>query len=198
MVQAQYDIQHPKLLKQIAAGDEHAFRVLYDHWQPKLSSFIFGITKSKEITDEIVQDAFLKIWMSRETLAEINNFKAYLFLICKNQSINALKKALSQYKIIQTTSTFSDVADDSESNEHKEMVMGLIDESIHQLSPRQKEVFLLHRYEKLTYQQIADQLGIGRESVKTHLQSALKSITSHIESKIGVLFILLQYFSDRS
>lgn len=92
MVQAQYDIQHPKLLKQIAAGDEHAFRVLYDHWQPKLSSFIFGITKSKEITDEIVQDAFLKIWMSRETLAEINNFKAYLFLICKNQSINALKK----------------------------------------------------------------------------------------------------------
>ena len=76
--------------------------------------------------------------------------------------------------------------------------MGLIDESIHQLSPRQKEVFLLHRYEKLTYQQIADQLGIGRESVKTHLQSALKSITSHIESKIGMLFILLQYFSDRS
>ncbi|HET9280112.1 MAG TPA: sigma-70 family RNA polymerase sigma factor, partial [Flavitalea sp.] len=66
----------------------------------------------------------------------------------------------------------------------------LIDEAIESLPPRQKEVFLLHRYERFTYLQIAEKLGIGRESVKTHLGHAVRAISKYLGQKAG-LFILL-------
>ena len=66
------------ILKDIAAGSSKAFRALYSHWEPTLSSFIFQVTRSKVITAEIVQDVFLKIWMTRESLVEVKDFKAYL------------------------------------------------------------------------------------------------------------------------
>ncbi len=70
--------------------------MLFAEWQPRLSAFIFKISKSKETIEEIVSDVFLKICISRENLENINNFKAYLFTACKNQAINALKKNLNE------------------------------------------------------------------------------------------------------
>ena len=91
-----------ELLQNVSTGSSKAFRSLYFQWEPTLSSFIFQITKSKELTSEIVQDVFLKIWMTRESLQEVKNFKAYLYVVSKNQAINALKKSiveLEKFKI---------------------------------------------------------------------------------------------------
>ena len=87
-----------EILKDIAAGSSKAFRVLYSQWEPTLSSFIFQVTRSKVITAEIVQDVFLKIWMTRESLVDVKDFKAYLFVISKNRAINALKKSLADFR----------------------------------------------------------------------------------------------------
>lgn len=84
-----------ELLKDIAAGNSKAFRALYSQWEPTLSSFIFQVTRSKIIIAEIVQDVFLKIWMTRESLVDVKDFKAYLFVISKNRAINTLKKSLA-------------------------------------------------------------------------------------------------------
>src|SRR5690606_38854802 len=79
-------------------GDEQAFAQLYRLWQPALGAYIFRITRSKEFAAEIIQDVFLKIWTSRETLSEINNFKSYLFVMSRNQALNALRKVMREVK----------------------------------------------------------------------------------------------------
>ena len=186
------------ILKDIAAGSSKAFRALYSQWEPTLSSFIFQVTRSKVITAEIVQDVFLKIWMTRESLVDVKDFKAYLFVISKNRAINALKKSLADLERMKKYASEVPFNEQPEDEDNDQLPFTLIDEAIDQLSPRQKEIFLLHRYERYSYREISEQLGIGKESVKTHLSLAIKSIKNHIETKIALIILLIDFISKKS
>jgi RNA polymerase sigma-70 factor (family 1) len=186
-----------EILKDIAAGSSKAFRTLYSQWEPTLSSFIFQVTRSKVITAEIVQDVFLKIWMTRESLVEVKDFKAYLFVISKNRAINALKKSLADLERMKKYASEVPFNEQPE-EDNDQLPFTLIDEAIDHLSPRQKEIFLLHRHERYSYREIAEQLGIGKESVKTHLSLAIKSIKNHIETKITLIILLIDFISKKS
>lgn len=184
-----------ELLSQIARGDETAFRELYVQWQPHLASFIFGITKSKELTAEIIQDVFLKIWLTRNNLAAIENFKSYLFVIARNQAVNAFQKTMREIRQLRELEKTIDA--ENQEDELLERQLSIVDQAIDQLSPRQKEIYLLHRHEKLTYQQIADQLGISKESVKTHLKLAVRSITRYLQNKSVLIIVLIEVLSKK-
>lgn len=185
-----------EILQNVSTGSTEAFRRLYYLWEPALSSYLFQITKSKELTSEIVQDVFLKIWMTRETLHEIKNFKAYLFVISKNQAINALKKSILELEKFKIFAENPHLYED-EVDEKKEYQYSLIDEAIDQLPARQKEVFLMHRYDRMTYQEIADRLGIGKESVKSHLSIGIKAVKSNLQSKISLILLFIDLVSKR-
>lgn len=184
------------LLLKVAEGDERAFRALFEQYHRLLATYIMRITRSQELTEEIVQDVFLKIWMSRETLSEIQDLQAYLYIVSKNHALNGLKK------IARERITFSDtdwnlleksfIQAESEEPIH----YGLIDEAIDRLPPRQQTVYLLSRHERKKYTEIADQLSLSRETVKKYLQLATESISTYILDKvkvgISIFFIFLQ------
>jgi RNA polymerase sigma-70 factor (ECF subfamily) len=193
MVETEKDTE---ILKDIAAGSSKAFRALYARWEPTLSSFIFQVTRSKVITSEIVQDVFLKVWMTRESLIDVKDFKAYLFVISKNRAINVLKKSLADLERMKKYASeiqFNQQLED----DNVQFPFSLIDQAIDQLSPRQKEIFLLHRHERYSYREISEKLGIGKESVKTHLSLAIKSIKNHIENKIALIILLIDFISKK-
>ena len=182
-----YDEQ--ELLRRVARGDEDAFRRLYYQFQPFLATHIFRITDSRELTEEIIQDVFLKIWQTRENLYEIRSFKAYLLVISKNHALNAIKKIAREFDLLLKYTLENKPA---ESEDYKSAYYSLLDEAIDNLSTRQKEVYLLSRHERLTYQQIAEKRGIGKESVKTHIELAIKNISEYVKKRLSVaaLFIL--------
>lgn len=166
--------------------------MLFRQWQPFLSTHIYRITESRELTEEIVQDVFLKIWQTRETLSDIQNFKGYLLVVSKNHAINALQKLAREFRNLEKW-----VKENKETGEEpdlKQSFYSLLDEAVDQLSERQREVYLLHRHQRMTYQEIADHLGIGRESVKTHIELAVKHIKVYVQGKVAVaiIFLLLQ------
>ena len=177
------------LLQQVAEGDEVAFGKLFHRWQPFLASHIFRVTESKPIAEEIVQDVFLKIWESRETLSGIVNFRGYLLVISKNMAINALQKIAREARNLEKYAKESRPG--QEEADPKTALYSLIDEAIDQLSPRQKEVYLLHRHQRMTYLQIAGHLGIGKESVKTHLELAVRHISKYVKGKLTIMVVLL-------
>ena len=152
----------------------------------------------KVITSEIVQDVFLKIWMTRESLVDVKDFKAYLFVISKNRAINALKKSLADLERMKKYASEVPFNEQLEDDDNEQLPFTLIDEAIDQLSPRQKEIFLLHRHERYSYREISEKLGIGKESVKTHLSLAIKSIKNHIETKITLIILLIDFISKKS
>ena len=79
------------LLAEVARGNENAFKVLFDRYWDKIFSVAFVLTKSVVLAEEIVQDVFLKIWLNRLKLPEIENFEGYLFIIGRNHIFNELR-----------------------------------------------------------------------------------------------------------
>jgi RNA polymerase sigma-70 factor (family 1) len=180
------------LLFRVAAGDEGAFRDLFHYWHPLLSGYLYRVTESRELTEEILQDVFLKIWMRRDSLAEIADFKGYLVVVCRNRAFDAMRKRLRNER--QRRLFESEMAAMSTSPDH-DLYAGddwstLIDKAIDELPARRKEVYLLCRHERLSYIEIAALLGISRESVKTHLKLASRSITAFIQLRRQEILLL--------
>ena len=186
--QPDHSAQQHALLSKVSKGDELAFRKLFCHYYPFLASHIFRITGSREITEEIVHDVFLKIWLTRETLAEIHDFKAYLVIVSRNHALNALRKIANDAR--QHQNWLTEVKQETGADP-TDVYYSLIDEAIDQLTDRQKEIYLLHRHQRFSYEAIARRLQLSRETVKNHLQSATASITKYIRKKINTLPLIL-------
>ncbi len=186
-----------QLLLQIAEGDQAAFAALFDRYHHALGVFIFGITKSKEVAEEIVLDVFLKIWMTREVLGEVKNFKAYLFTVSRNAAISALRKIISDRTRNKEWNN-NQLALVAEEPDNKEQYLSIIDEAINQLSPQRKKIYVLSREQGLKYEEIAKQLGISRLTVRAHIQQAVSSILEYVKPRISndllLVWLVLNFF----
>ena len=117
-----------------------------------------------------------------------------MLVVSRNKAFDVLKKQLKEKKLKKiwgkgNMSALPIAEDDAELARYS-----LIDQAIDSLPPRRKEVYLLSRHERIAYKEIANRLGISKESVKTHLKLANNSISVFIHSslpEIGVLFINL-------
>lgn len=180
------------LLAKIAVGDEAAFAEIFKWYYEGLGNAILKLTESITLTEEIVQDAFVQIWLRRETLTEINNFSAYLFVLCRNQAFSVLKKLAKEKKLqpivekhLQWEADFDDLENPSE---HFRL---LIAEAVKRLPVQQQRIYLLSRQEKLKYEEIAAQLNIAPETVKTQIYNAVKFIRKNLDSRIAPALLMV-------
>lgn len=178
----------------VSQGDEKAFRALFDRYHHRLGAHVFRLTRSQEMAEEVVQDVFLKIWLGREKLADVQDFQAYLYVASKNHALNCLKKVAMERSV--TTDLECLTPENQPDEMHEENLQyALIDEAIDHLPPQQRQVYLLSRHERLQYTEIADRMNISRETVKKYLKIASDSITSYIRKKLVIrVLVILLYF----
>ena len=171
-----------KTLKLVAQGDEIAFRILFDQYHQKLGVYIFRITRSQVLSEDIVQDIFMKIWINRAALVDVQNFQSYLFVISRNYAFNCLKNKAQQSIIFdEMDSRHEEIG--MELSDDLEARYQLIDEAIDCLPVQQRKVYMLSRHERLKYGEIALKLNISKETVKKYLQIAGNSIAVYIRNK---------------
>jgi RNA polymerase sigma-70 factor (ECF subfamily) len=183
-----------ELLIRVSKGDQVAFTTLFNHYHNGMGSFIFGITKSKELAEEITSDIFLKIWMSREVLQGVKNFKAYIFIIARNAAITSLRKIIREKNYYKQWKLEQPSHPDDLFKEQKEIYFSLIDEAINQLAPQRKKIYILSRQKGLKYDEIAKQLDISKFTVRAHIQQSVSSITKFVSERISSELILLLLF----
>ncbi len=177
-----------ELLQSIAEGNEIAFASLFHMWYPRLMAYIFKVAKSQQVSEEIVQDIFTKVWENRADLHTINNFQSYLFVMARNHALNELQRIAVYWKIQRRFAELQPVEDSIPINE--ESVENIMENVLNQLTPRQREIWLLNRRHCYTYNEISARLGISRETVKTHLQAATQSLTALLNSR-SLIFLVL-------
>lgn len=186
---------HPdekELLIQIAADNQFAFRKLFTLYYQPLGTYIYRITESTELAEEIVQDVFLKIWENRTTLTKVQDFKAYLFIVSKNHTLNCIRK-LAKERMLKNEweNTFlQDQGQNDLSNYYK-----LIDQAIDQLPPQQQKVYILSRHKRLKYAEISNEMNISSETVKKYLQLANGSITNYVRENLESVLLLLLFLN---
>jgi RNA polymerase sigma-70 factor (family 1) len=170
-----------RLLEEVAAGNEHAFQQLFYQYHEHLGKHVFYITQSHELTEEIVQDVFLKIWLNKEALIEIKNLKAYLFVLSKNHTLNFLRK-LGKELLLKKKWEEDFLNMRTSDNIPENTYYRLLDEAIDHLPSQQQKVYLLSRHQRLKQSEIARKLNLSKETVKSYLKIATTSITAYISS----------------
>jgi len=165
------------LLDQLSKNDEHAFRQLFHLFSDKVYSFSLSLTRSHLSAEEMVQEVFLKIWINRKSMHEVENFSSYLFIMTKNLVLNSLKrKALEEKAKITLTRELDNKHYDTEETVIHDDYERLLNEAINHLPHRQRLVYSMCQQEGLHYDEVAERLKISRLTVKTHMQQALKTI----------------------
>jgi RNA polymerase sigma-70 factor (ECF subfamily) len=118
--------------------------------------------KHEEDAEEIVQEVFLKIWKSRSKIDVYSSFESFLFTIAYNATMSLLRKRITEaksreyLKSRQQIDTAEQVIDEIQFKELDEKVQSLLQ----QITPRQKEIYLLSREDGLTHKEIAQKLNI--------------------------------------
>lgn len=166
-----------ELLNQLLNGDVWAFREIYESYQGKVFLFALRLTKSKADAEEVVQEVFVKLWEKRAGIQIEKNFNAYILTITRNLILDKLKKAARDKKIQQKIYHNMQELQKIDANALIEKeIARLHRQAIDLLSPRKKEIYILSREEELTYEEIAQKLGISVNTVRNQMSDALKSI----------------------
>lgn len=178
------------LLKQIAEGDEAAFKDLYDRNWNRLYSFALSWLKSGILAEDVVQDIFLKLWIGRSELNAIKNADNYLFILCRNAVLNLMEKnAVRQKSGGEIASAFESPLLPDAALQLKEMKI-TISQLVEKLPTQQRLIFKMSREEGLTHDEIAQRLGILKETVKNHMVRALNTLRKNADpgNTLALLF----------
>jgi len=168
------------LWKRISNDDDHkAFESLFYLFNTQLIKFCMMYVHQKEAAEEIVSDIFVKCWLNRKSLADIQRLDTYLFVAVKNQSLNYIKK-YSNIHLVQIEDTnelrFVNTFNPQEELEKKELVFKL-EQSIEALPQQCRIIFRLIKEDGLKYKEVAEILDISPRTVQTQLFRAMKKLS---------------------
>ncbi len=168
-----------ELITKIRAGDEAAFTRLLDRHLPALYAFALRYTGRIESADDVVQDAWIKIWKHLSRFDAKKNFKSWAFTILKNTALDALKKEKRSLPFSSFESDNGNVIEDALTDEEalpqevfeQKELGSLLDAALATLPPAQSEVLVLRYKEDLSFDEIAELLGSPLNTVKSwHLR----------------------------
>ena len=166
-----------RILAEMKAGNSLAFDAIYRKYAKSIYGFAYGMLKSYEDAENLVQEVFICLWINRQKIKKGSSLKYYIFTVAYHTSISFLRNKAKdnqfkrRLKVLQDK--FQEPADSEIEYKELNTRLTLI---INKLPEKQKKVFLLHRREGLTYLEISEKLNISINTVETHMARALKSI----------------------
>lgn len=180
-----------EVLHSVAAGDKAAFTLLFGHYRDRIYSIAFRLTHQPSVTEEIVQEVFLTIWLKRSDIPGIQNFSAYLFIVTRNKAYKALKDIARNYKTMPLTEEAGLTGNnDTDSYILRKEYIHLLQQAIDRLPIRQKQVYQLIKEQRLKREEVADMLQLQPETVKFHLAQAMKNIRAFCAPHVGILLAI--------
>lgn len=164
---------------------------LYGKYHAALYRHALKFVKSPALAEDVVQDTFLKVWESRQSLNADLSFVGYINTVSRNQVLNTLKRASHETALKKSITYAANKSCNGTEDafldaEYEKMVS----HAIEQLPPQRRLVFRMCRLEGKTYDEVAGNLGISKNTVKEHMVSALKSLREYFSVHADITFLL--------
>ncbi len=153
------------------------FEVLYRKYYLKITAFALRHLKDKAQAQDLAHDAFLRVWEKRSQFHLETDIRPLLFKIIRDLVASHYKRNLLHDEAIQ----LAQLTVSSESKElkvHERMKM--LKETVAKLPPKRRKVFELKQWQGLSYQEIADELSISKNTVEVHLTKARQFIREQL------------------
>ena len=176
------------MIDELVAGSHKAFHTVFKATYPKVHAFSLGFTKNEADAADIAQLVFMKLWVKRNMLANVQNFDTYLYTITKNTTLNhiASRKTFS-VDIATVREMAAGNASPQELVEADDLQL-LIDMVVDNMPSQRQAIYRMSREEGLSNEQIAEKMGLQKKTVENHLNLALGEIRKML--KILILLLL--------
>jgi RNA polymerase sigma-70 factor (family 1) len=181
-----------QLFLQVAGGDEKAFETLFNAFLPKLYPFIIKFIKSEPAAREIIQETFIRVWLSRDKLSEIDNPGGWLYKVASNECYSYLRKSILSNKFLNPITVEPDPVSSTHENLALKELNRIIGEAINKLPAQRKKIYRMSRDEGMSIPEIASILNLSPNTVKNALVTSLKFIREYLV-KYGIIFFLLLF-----
>ena len=173
-----------ELVRLLRSGSRQAFSYLYDNYAGALNGVIYRMVEDRELAEDILQDAFIKIWKG---IKSYDHQKGRLFTwmlnICRNLTIDTLRSKgyAKQTKILGDENTVNHLA--NQQTEPDNFDNKGLRKQVANLKPEQRNIIEMAYFYGYTQEQIAKEADIPLGTVKTRMRSALMELRKHLQQE---------------
>jgi RNA polymerase sigma-70 factor, ECF subfamily len=190
-----------KIIKELRYGSKIAFEYVFTTYYSSLCRYAEEMVHDNYQAEDIVTNLFVVLWDDRKNICIHTSLRSYLYRSTYNACLNAIRKKKTENKY---KDYFIHHAEFSKNHDYgssfyplSEIIENELDnrlkEVIDNLPPRCREIFLLSRVEELSHKEIADELDISVNTVKSHIMNALKSIQSEIKNLLMIFIAIIPF-----
>ena len=163
----------------IKKGNIELYEQLFKHYYNHLVHFSYRYVKNEQAAEDVVHDVFVNIWNNRDKLDFTLNFKSYLYTAVRNQSLKQIQKT-SKFDLIEI-----DAVQQKDENTPENLMISrefekAISKAISELPEKRSEIFCMHRFDNLTYSEIALTLNLSVKTVETQMSRSLKFLRERL------------------
>lgn len=177
-------ISERKLIIGLRNGHYDSYKVLFDEYFENFVVFADKFLRDRSASEDLVQEAFTKLYINRSCLDEGKSLGSYLYVIVKRLILNSLRDAKNskRTKIQQPVDEAYPFLQGFDTKLEYEELYRIVAEAIESMPPQRREVFILSRVRNMANKDIADLLNLSVRTVEKHLSLGLSDIRSAIEN----------------
>ncbi len=188
---ANEEFKNDALLVAALKYDSHeAFVKIFRQYYANLVRFTARFIPDKSTCEDIVQEAFIRVWTNRKKLETDTSIRSYLISLVQNLALNELRhqKVKKSYQDMNHETILSLSPDEhllySELSDAYETALSKLDSDV-------RETLMLSRQEKLKYSEIAQRLNISVRTVEARISKAIKFLHQNLQIYKSLIFIIL-------
>jgi RNA polymerase sigma-70 factor (ECF subfamily) len=155
---------------------ERAMELMFREYYVHLCQTITRILPDTRMAEDLAQEVFFEVWKKRSNLQVNTSLKAYLRRAAVNKTLNYIRDRKIRWDDEDKIPAIVETGTDAIQKMQEEEIQTAVDSAINALPERCRLVFSLSRFEEMTNQEIADQLGISVKTVENQMTKALKML----------------------
>ncbi|TFH64687.1 MAG: RNA polymerase sigma factor [Candidatus Zixiibacteriota bacterium] len=194
-VHSELGIQESELIRKVAAGERLAFKQLFDIHSPRVYNLLLRLVGNRDDAEELTQDVFLSLWKHAESLRGESKLSTWLYRVAVNKAINFKKRGGLLFQIRQLFSLEADdesiidrlpaaAADSPDRQLEMQDARIQLADLLGTLPHRQREVYLLHKLEGLSYNEIAEDLHVTLGTIESLMHRAKENLQKVMLKKV--------------
>lgn len=167
--------------------NKESFKILFDTFYPRLIAYSFKYVKDEIAAEEIVEDCLVNLWVKRNKLGHVDNLKPYLYTMVRNASFTYLEKSK---RLVTLREEEHDSAIRIDHDIIEEEVHAILYKALENLPAKCRRVFELSCLNGLKYKDIAIDLGISINTVKSQRARAIELLKNQLKDNPFLLLML--------
>jgi RNA polymerase sigma factor (sigma-70 family) len=169
-------ISDNQLMEDIKTGKVEKLAVLFEKHHIQLFNFFLRLTANRGVSEDLVQDVFMRILKYRKTYRGDSKFTVWMYQIARNAHIDLLRKGKDELPLDDQWDDVTEPDPSPAAQLEMDEDLELVRQALARLPLKKREVLVLSRFQDMKYREIAELLGCQIGTVKAHVHRAIKEL----------------------